>query len=289
MSDGCAACGARQVGPPLVRPERELPSYGYAIAAVAGGVVLVALFIGAFISTLLQFDGFAFEPQFFQRVAEKTAWRLKWTALPLSFLAAWACARYSRQVRHNPARFAGLRLVRGGFAVSALIAATLTTLIGITVPARLERRELARRAAENAQLHASAQVLSEYRKRFDTYPHNTADLRKLDDPDCTFAATIALMEAGEYKPETDLASLSPQIEKDRKQRRPSVARIRNASARSTDDLPNANLSFTNYDLVLPGRDAILGTDDDLRIRDGLILAPSKESDAAQPLASVKKN
>ncbi|HEX6624184.1 MAG TPA: hypothetical protein VF064_10760 [Pyrinomonadaceae bacterium] len=293
MSDGCAACGARQVGPPLVRPERELPSYAYAIGAVAAGFVLVAACAAAFVSTLLQFEFeslASFDAQMLLRVAEKTAWRLKWTALPLSLVAVWATARFSRGVRREPARFAGLRFVRAGLVASSLVAAALLTLIGVTVPERLERRELARRAAGNVLLHASHQLLSEYRKRFNTLPASVADLRKLDDPDCTFAQTIAELELGDYKPETDLASLSPQIERSRKTRRP--ARVRNASARSTDDLPDANLSLTNYELALPGRDKILGTEDDLRIRDGLIIEASKEAGgaaAARPLASAKKN
>lgn len=292
MKEGCSACGARQVGPPLARPEIELPSYGYAAAAGAAGALLVVVFCGAFVSTLLQFDGFGFDPQLLLRAAEKTAWRLKWTALPFSLFAAWATARFYRKVRRDPARFAGLRLVRGGFAASTAVFCALVLLIGVTVPERLERRELARRAADNALLYASDQLFSEYRKRFDTLPASMADLRKLDDPDCTYARVIAEIVEGDYKPETDLASLSPQIERSRKSRRPGVARIRNASARSTDDLTDANLSLTNYELVLPGRDKILGTEDDLRIRDGLILENSKDGDspdAARPLASAKKN
>jgi hypothetical protein len=174
-------------------------------------------------------------------------------------------------------------------AASAVVFAALLTLIGVTVPERLERRELALRAVDNALLYASDQLLSEYRKRFNTLPASVADLRKLDDPDCALAPVIALMDFGVYKPETDLASLSPQIERSRKSRRP--PRVRNASARSTDDLPDANLSLTNYELTLPGRDRIIGTEDDIRIRDGLILEPSKEAggDAARPLTSAKKN
>lgn len=289
MRDGCAACGAREVGPPLARPRQELPSYAYAIAAVAAGIVLVSAFAVAFVSTLLQFELetlAAFDAQMLWRVAEKTAWRLKWTALPLSLVAVWLCARFAGAVRREPARFAGLRYVRVGLAASAVVFASLVTLIGVTVPERLERRRLALRAADNALLYASDQLFSEYRKRFDTLPASVADLRKIDDPDCTYARIIAEIELGDYKPETDLASLSPQIERSRKTRR---ARVRTAAARSTDDLPDANLSLTNYELVLPGRDKILGTEDDLRIRDGLILDAPNDSRAAAPVAAAKKN
>ena len=49
------------------------------------------------------------------------------------------------------------------------------------------------------------------------------------------------------------------------------------------DLPGAGLALTNYELVLPGRDKILGTDDDLRIRDGLIAerGPRAATNAAE--------
>nr|MDQ3805748.1 hypothetical protein [Acidobacteriota bacterium] len=50
-----------------------------------------------------------------------------------------------------------------------------------------------------------------------------------------------------------------------------AARTRAVSARSTDDLADAGLALTNYELRLPGRDGLLGTGDDLRIRDGRIL------------------
>lgn len=290
MSDGCAACGALQVGPPLARPAHELPAYGHAIASVAAGVVLVAVFIGAWVSALLQFESLALDPQLLLRAAEKAAWRLKWTALPFSLIAAWACARFYRKVRRDPARFAGLRHVRAGLLASSAVALSIITLIGVTVPQRLERRELALDAAERVVGYTSSQILSEYRKRFNSYPSSIADLRKLDDPACAFSSVIAEMELGEYKPVTDLASLAPQSGKGRKSRRANGGvRLRNASARSTDDSPEANLSLTNYDLLLPGRDKILGTDDDLLIRDGLILEASKARDAARPLASAKKN
>ena len=44
--------------------------------------------------------------------------------------------------------------------------------------------------------------------------------------------------------------------------------------------------------MLPGRDKILGTEDDLRIRDGLILEAAKDAPgegAARPLAAAKKD
>jgi len=48
--------------------------------------------------------------------------------------------------------------------------------------------------------------------------------------------------------------------------------IRNASLTSaTDDTQTGGLSFTNYQLRLPGEDKITGTEDDWVIRDGMVM------------------
>jgi hypothetical protein len=43
--------------------------------------------------------------------------------------------------------------------------------------------------------------------------------------------------------------------------------------RSTDDVPGGGLSFTRYELRLPGPDNKIGTEDDWAMRDGLITKP----------------
>jgi hypothetical protein len=42
-----------------------------------------------------------------------------------------------------------------------------------------------------------------------------------------------------------------------------------------DDTPSERLSFTNYELPLPGPDKIMGTEDDLVVRDGIISKASE--------------
>ena len=83
---------------------------------------------------------------------------------------------------------------------------------------------------------------------------------------------LEALGATEYKPETDLASLSTGSKGSGARRRSNGAvRTRTASARNIDDLPGVGLALTNYELLLPGRDRMLGTVDDLRIRDGRIV------------------
>jgi len=50
--------------------------------------------------------------------------------------------------------------------------------------------------------------------------------------------------------------------------------IRNASM-AIDDTPRERLSFTNYELPLPGPDKIMGTEDDLLLRDGVTYKASE--------------
>jgi hypothetical protein len=280
LREGCSSCGARSVGPPLARPEHELPSYGHALAVCAAGLLLLAALLIATLGTLLQREEFAIDPKALLRAAETAAWRLKWSVLPAGFvltaLGIWLYAR----MRRAPERFVGHRHARAGLALTFLVTLLLATLNGVTIPERLRIRELAHRAAENAVLYETDLALARYRQRFGTYPAALTDLRRLEDPDGSIARLLSVVAPGEYKPETDLASLSTGRVKARGRRRLSALQGR---AAGTDDIPDAGITLTNYELALPGRDQILGTVDDLHIRDGLILDAPR---AANTLAAA---
>jgi hypothetical protein len=284
LSGGCAACGARPVGPPLARPERELPSYGRALLLAASGAALALAFAAGVVSALLRRETLVLGFDSLVRAAEAAAWRLKWTALPLSVVASAVGCRLYARLRREPARFAGRRAAAAGLAATLSVAALLATLVAVTVPERLRRRELARQAGERALLYATDQALARYRARFGTYPAALSDLRRLDDdPNCEVWNLVDTLGAGEYKPETDLASLSGGPAKGRARRR--GARVRPASSRTTDDLDGPGLALTNYELTLPGPDRMFGTADDVRIRDGRILAGPRTTARATPSAT----
>ena len=268
LRSGCAACGARAVGPPLARPERELPGYGHALFLSAAGALAALLFAAAVAASLLRRESLVFSFDSLLRAAEAAAWRLKWTVLPVTALAAALGAKLYARMRREPARFVGHRAARAGLALTLAVAVALAALVAVTVPERLRRRELARQAAGRALLYASEQALARYRARFGTYPAALSDLRRLDDPDCQISNLLAVIEAGEYKPEAALASLAGGRGRGRSKK---SARTRTVAARSTDDLADPGLALTNYELTLPGRDQLLGTADDLRIRDGRVL------------------
>jgi hypothetical protein len=276
LSGGCASCGARAVGPPLARPERELPAYGHALAISAAGLLLFLSLTVALVAALLQREAFDLSPSALLRAAETAAWRLKWSALPAALLLTLLCWRLYARMRSKPSRFVGHAHARAGLALTIAVALAITTLVGVTVPERLRMRELARRAAENAVLYETDLALARYRKRFGTYPSALEDLRRLEDSDGSIARLLATIEPGEYKPETDLASLSAGRSKSRVRRRG-----------GTSDLTDEGIALTNYELVLPGRDKVLGTDDDLRIRDGVIAAGARPD--AKAATTVKVN
>jgi hypothetical protein len=268
------------VGPPLARPERVLPGYGHALAAAAAGLLLLLALAGSTAAALLGFGESPADWKALLRAAETAAWRLKWTALPAGFALSALCVWLRARMRREPARFVGHAQARAGLALTVMVSLLLATLIGVTVPERLRMRELARRAAENAVLYETDLALARYRKRFKTYPASLSDLRRLEDPDGSLARLLGTLAPGEYRPETDVASLSASRVKARGRRR--VSAIPARAVAGADDIPDAGLSLTNYELALPGRDQLLGTEDDLHIRDGVITngaASRKSSDA----------
>lgn len=282
--EACASCGARRVGPPLAAPERLLPAYGHALAVCAAGLALLAAAVGSTVGALLQFEEFTLDAKTLLRAAETAAWRLKWTALPAGFVLTGLCARAYARMRREPARFVGHAHARLGLLTTAAVTLSLAALVGVTVPERLHMRELGRRAAENAVLYETDLALARYRKRFGTYPAALTDLRRLEDPDGSVARLLSVIAPGEYKPETDLASLNTgRSAKSRRGRRVSALPARVAGAADTTD---AGIAFTNYGLTLPGRDRLLGTADDLHIRDGRIHAEAPTASFVNTVAAT---
>jgi hypothetical protein len=271
----CATCGAFSVGPPLARPEFELPAYGLT-SAVAGAGALVAL-VFATATAFSVFERKPFSLSFWNvaAAAETAAWRMKWALLPLSVAAFVAGARALMRVSRDPSRYTGVRVALGGFATSALVATLMLTLIGVTVPERLRQREAGIEAAKNVEAYDAIRALLEYQQQYGTLPGSAEDLRKkLPDPDGSIARAAAMLSPtiAQYEPESTIASL-PASAKARGRRSTSVM-IRPVSLRTgADDAQpqGESLAFTNYTLRLAGADKKLGTPDDLFIRDGMIV------------------
>lgn len=266
----CAVCGAHAVGPPLARPEHELPFYGRALAVSAAGTLLVVVLLVGIVAALLERQSFSLAFWNVAAAAETAAWRLKLLALPLALVALWPSLRVLATLRREPTRFAGLRLARTGLAMSASVALAITVLIGVTVPERLRQHALAAQAEQNAVVYEVSSVLLQYQNQFHTLPTNVDYLAKLHDSDGSVARVKELIRAT-YEPVSDIASL-PSTRGKSGARRGAVVRVRNATLRNNlDDTPDEGLSFTSYKLILPGADKKPGTADDITLRDGVIV------------------
>ena len=271
----CGACGALAVGPPLARPEKELPSYLGALAVGASSALLLVVFLVNTLLALFEQKPAGFDYASVLAAGEAAAWRLKWLALPLSLGLVWACARVSARIVREPARFTGLRLAGAGFNISVVLAVGLTVLVALTIPERLRQRERGTEAAKNVEGYEAIKVLYEYRARFNSFPATVEDLQKLPDPDGSVRRLMDSMRSEAYEPQSAIAALPPTTAKPGA-RRGAAANVpmRPVAFRTAGggDVAGEALSFTNYKLRLPGTDGTLGTEDDLMIRDGMIVA-----------------
>ena len=273
LRQGCSSCGARAVGPPLARPEHELPSYGRASLACASGVVMSLGFLISTIAALVENNGLSLRfwtVRFWSVIAagETAAWRLKWMALPVAIAVLWSGGRIIRSIKTDPNKFIGLRAARIGFTNATVVTILFATLIGITVPARLRQRRYGIEAKLYARGRTLSRALLEYRELHGTVPPQeelVKELRTLPDSDGSIAEALRDLDPTGYQPGAVLASKA----------KPTALRggaLRNASVNTTAGLTGDHgIAFTNYDWRLPGEDKILNTDDDLIIRDGLVM------------------
>lgn len=274
---GCPACGARSVGPPLAKAEHELPSYGRAVIVSATGVAMCGAFLASVIAVLIEFG--AFPPRFGSIInaGEMAAWRLKWMALPVALIVLWSGARIIRSIKQDPSRFIGLRAARLGFVASALVTLMIATLIGVTVPVRLERRQWGIEAATYARAYTLSRAQLTYRELHGFIPgpdELVAELKTLPDPDGSIADALLNLDVSGYQPGTIVASASTKG-------KPLAMRgnaIRSASTNSVPATDHGGVSFTNYDLRLPGEDKVLNTPDDLIVHDGLVMTVPEYED-----------
>ena len=279
LANGCDSCGATSVGEALPRPEHELPSFGRSLLLAVTGSLMVIVFLVQTILALLQKAPTSISFLSIVAAAETAAWRLKWIAIPVTFFVLWSGRKIYRSMMQNPERFCGLRYARTGLLASAMVPALIALLIGVTVPERLRQRQTAIEAGFYARGYTIDRALLEYRLAFGTLPTDLRDLSRLPDTDGSIAAALIGLDLNTYKATADLAALPT-----KKPRSLRGGVIMNASIDTpTNDAPEEGLSFTNYEFPLPGADKLLGTEDDLIVRDGVI---TKVSEVARRTSSA---
>jgi hypothetical protein len=275
LSSGCRHCGARSVGEALPKPAHELPSYGRALVLVVTGSLMVLVFATQTIIAIVQRS--AGSPgrllQFWAWVAagETAAWRLKWIAIPVVFVTLWFGRKLYRSIRNQPERLCGIKYARHGLLASSTVGLLIALLIGITVPARLRQRQMSIDAGFRAQYYTLEVALLQYQKEFKRLPSDPNNLKRelatLPDPNGLIAAALRDFDPAGYQPRAEVAAMAPQ--KGRGLRGGIIRKI--SMSADTDDATPTGLSFTDFELRLPGEDKILGTDDDWISRDGVIM------------------
>ena len=278
-SNDCA-CGARSVGEPLPRPDHELPSYSRALILTVSGSLMVVVLIAQTINAFLQklptsktyTEAFAVvrESVFgfwtWVAAAETAAWQLKWVALFATLLVMFGCRKWYRSVKESPAQFCGLKFARLGYLTSAAVPVLIAILIGVTVPVRWERHQWGLEAHGNSQAYRINRALDDYRVKFGTLPGDLKDLRRLQDSDGSLTAALEDLDSSTYTPSAEIAAVPT-----KQPRTLRGAVISNASLENdTDETLNDRLSFTNYELLLPGQDKKIGTEDDQVLWNGII-------------------
>jgi hypothetical protein len=256
------------VGPPLAKPEHQLLSYGPAVATVVVGGLMLAGFLASTVVAWITARGAVLAVGAIISAGEVAAWQLKWVSIPIAVAGVWGGSRSLRTIRNARRTFGGFRLARAGYAMAVIAVLLIATLIAVTVPERLRRHEWAVQAAKNAHGYTLSRAMLEYRDLHGTVPAQQDDLmqqlRTLPDPDGSIAEALQFVDPNGYQATSVVAVVAPKTKPLQR-----GGAIRNASLTVTPEPPA--VSFTNYELRLPGEDKKLNTDDDLIIHDGLVM------------------
>ena len=278
----CTSCGARAVGPPLAKAEHELPSFGRASVVFATGFGVLGTFLGLLIAVLVENKSWS---RFGTLVSagEVAAWRVRWPAIPILIAVLIVSAKITRSIKQNPSRYIGLTAARFGLLSAVTSAVLIATLIGITIPVRLERRQWGIEAATYAHGYTLNRALLAYRELHGTYPTDpdkfAEDLRTLPDPDGSIAEALRFVDPSGYEASAQVAAAP--------KKKPLIQRgtaLRDGnSATSAEPAP---VSFNTYSLRLPSEHRLFGSDDDYIVQDGVV---KKASEVASPSSTTSRS
>ena len=276
----CAACGARQVGAPLLPPDVLLPKLGPAVAALSCAVLVVLAFLvfwvfgndmrvgrvmliwaigdaTKFTHELLQVDPKLPSYRIFSYDAYRLAFTLSVALIPLSLLGLWLGRRALRLARSYPARFGGLRLAKVALALSTTLFIIFSAATLSLIPNALARGKAKHLAATRAKMYElHYQALQKYHDEYGSYPQDLLDLARVN--------VEGVPQADywdnnfNYQPVSVIASKGSAI------------------------------SFSNYKLVSAGPDGKLGTTDDITMVDGIIVEEQRDSELPPPVSIPEK-
>jgi len=275
-SSECASCGAKQVGPPLARPDVLMPKLGQSFAALACGVVVIIAFLLAWMldkdtrvgrvllvwtlgdgyeltKKLLEADSHLPYYRIFTFDAYRLAFKFSIVAIPLSLAGIWLARRALRLIKSDSASFGGVRIARASYCLSICLLVVFSAVSVSSIPRVIAERRAKRIAATRALMYElHAQGLQRYYKEYGGYPGEL---------DKEHLSRVNAEEA----PQSDYWGHNFEYK--------SVVVV---AAKGFAAPPS------DYTLVSAGPDGRFGTEDDITMVDGVIVESQNDPDAAEP-------
>lgn len=232
----CCSCGARWVGAPPTEGIQPVPRLVYGITAllILGMAVAVQLVI-TIRSIYLSDLRWPWE------LFLMTSYLSKFI-LPVVIGAALLAWRGMRLAAHRPAAYGGMKMSRRCLVASLVVCLMNGGVLLGRLPDMLENRRLKQQAYTRAMMYKVNEAIARYRQQYGSYPERLIDLQEMDP---TIRPTLDYWD------------------------HPLVYTPMSAVIASR----GSPVPFQNYQLISRGPDGILGTTDDIVMRDGVITPP----------------
>lgn len=268
----CTACGARQIGEPMVQPDVLLPKLGISFAAMACAALVVLTFLFVWIlsndmkvgrvlliwaigdatkftAELLQNDPKLPYYRIFSYDAYRMAAMLSYGLIPLSAIGIWLSRRAAKRANAAPAQYGGLSLARVSSVLSVALFVVFATVLTSAIPSMLERGRAKKAAATRAKMYAlHYEALHKYHREYGSYPQELTDLTRVN------AESVPHNDYWDndfsYQPVGVIASRGSAI------------------------------SFGDYKLISAGPDEKFGTADDITMVDGIVVDTPQNGETA---------
>jgi len=274
-SSECASCGAKQVGPPLAKPDVLMPKLGPSFAALACGVIVIIAFlmywalliddarVGRALLVWTLGDGYELTKKLLEadpklpyyRIFTFNAYRraitLSIVAIPLSLAGIWLARRALRLIKSDSASFGGIKVARASYCLSIGLLVVFSAVSVSSIPRVIATGRAKRIAATRAlmyELHARG--LQRYYKEYGKYP-GELDNEHLSKVNAEEAPQSDYWGHNfEYRPVAVIAS------------------------------KGSGINLSDYKLISSGPDGRLGTEDDITMINGVIVELQNDPDAA---------
>jgi len=181
----------------------------------------------------------------------------KWLAFAAG-LVIWAAWRAVRLARRDPQWYGGYKTAATTLAITIAASATLAAYGISRIPQAWDNYWLRQTAATQAAMHHVANLLEEYKQANGSYPKDAQEFKK---------ATGESLPADYWERSIKYQGKTGAI------------------AERKESIERSGLPLNNFELRSAGPDGIIGTDDDIVMRDGVLFtnAELKKQPAAQQL------